>query len=154
MENVLAKASFLKLLKKEILNGCFQKRPTYGNRTPPLNNLQEFFYWRPSDCKQISSNQIRASVNVLNTYNYLITSYQDISGWNKISLKKYIKTKICRKETSKRFLFLKDQKLIKKRHQSEHHFLSFKNIKISMSQQRQFLIHQNCIKEVHGNDVN
>ena len=71
-ENIITKVNFLKLLKEENFNWCFYKFTAYWKQRPPL------------------------TIPRLVEISFLIIV--DILSWNEITLKKYVKKKLCPKD--------------------------------------------------------
>ena len=68
------------------------------------------------------------------------------SSWNKITLKKYIKTKLHRKEITNRFSFLIKRKLLKNRYENDYRSCISEIHRKNMSEAPQFSINQNYIR--------
>ena len=131
-KNLRCGSHYFKLLKGENPYRCFHKLPIYWKWTPPLaissNASKKIFPKKPCKCKQVGSDQIPASVNVLKRY--IITLC--ISRRNEITLKKYKRdvqatlvfdiSKPYQKEISKRRRFFVFQKHIKTSTPKLHQF--------------------------------
>ena len=94
--------------------------------------LQKIFAKKPCKYKQIRSDQIPASVNVLK--HCRITQY--ILRWNEITLQKYIKTPLSPKKGDIQTTLVFN---ISKTYQNDQNFLSFK-ITLKYAQLYQFSI--------------